>query len=157
MPIIGSSQIVPPDPHGEAPKLAFDTASLQLVESIAVNVRQELIVVTRDKVELWMHQHLKAMEGRSAWLAPFGITLTIMLTLLTADFKDKGFKKETWQAFFLIGAVLSSVWLIRSLFSIRPRHSVDDVITELKASQAGGRPQTPPASGWRRLCDFVRL
>jgi hypothetical protein len=81
------------------------------------NVAQEFIVTTRDKLELCLNHHKEKVEARQQWPVPFGIFITVLLTLLTADFKEKalGIPKDIWFTIFLMVGALSAVWLVYSL------------------------------------------
>ena len=107
--------------------------------TIHANLGQELIVTTRDRLELCLRRHLDGLESRERWLIPLGIFVPVILTLLTADFRDSlGLKKDVWQAIFIIVA-LATVLLtgrfglrtLRSWWSGRVE-SIDSIISEVK-------------------------
>jgi hypothetical protein len=50
--------------------IKLDTGSAKLFKSVSYNVHQDLIVVTRDKVELCLRDHITAMEQRHSWHTP---------------------------------------------------------------------------------------
>jgi hypothetical protein len=127
-----------------------DTPTTGLTDQIArdstiyTNVGQELIITTRDKVELCLLHHQEALEGQRNWVIPAGIFVPVILTLLTADFRDAGLKKEVWQSIFVIAAVISGVFTVGlglrafgTWWHLAVK-SIDAVIAELKA------PRTPP-------------
>lgn len=125
----------PPDPDKPKPSIEFKMASsLMYVENVHTNVGQVVMTTTEDKIRLCLHDHLKTIESRQGWIAPLGVAITIFVTLLTSDFKDKfGIKKEAWQSFFLTFLVISVAWLIASLFKLGRRHTMDDIIRDLQA------------------------
>ena len=86
--------------------------SLVNVSDVHLNVSQEVIVTTEDKIRLCLSKHLNRMEKKKNWIAPLGILLTVIVTLSTSDFSDKLFKAATWQAVFVISGVVSFIWLI---------------------------------------------
>ncbi len=113
--------------------------------TIHANVGQELIVTTRDKLELCLVHHREELESRELWAIPFGIFVPVILTLLTADFRGGlGLKKEVWQAIFIIVAVVSffltvgfALRAVRSWWSNSPP-GVAAIIAELKAPRSPG-------------------
>jgi hypothetical protein len=104
------------------------------VENVHLNVAQELIATTEDKVSLCLHRHLNAVEQRHAWVGPLGICVALVLCLVTASFRNFILPKATWQAIFVILAVASLVWLTVSAWRASKAPSIEDVVARLKAS-----------------------
>ena len=104
------------------------------VSEVHLNVRQALIITTEDRVRLHLSNHLKNVEQRRAWVAPLGILLTIIITLVTSKFKENSpiFSPSTWEAIFVIAGLLSMVWLIYSLWQAWKSEGMDDLIERLK-------------------------
>ena len=98
-----------------------------------INVGQEIITITKDKIEICLMKHLEKLKKRDAWLAPMGIALTMLVTLLSANFKDFIVSKATWQAIFIIGFFLSVVWLVKTLRFAWTSTTIEDILTEIKA------------------------
>jgi hypothetical protein len=102
------------------------------------NLAQELIVTTKDKIELCLLHHQEELQIQREWTTPFGILVAVLMTLLTADFKDGlGLKKEVWQAIFLMAAATSGVWFVYAVARAvrvwwRGTGSIDSIISELK-------------------------
>jgi hypothetical protein len=105
---------------------------LSQVSEVHLNVSQNVIVTTEDKLRLHLSDTAKVMGRKNAWIAPLGIVISIVLTLVTADFKDYGLKAPTWEAIFIIGAVLASVWLVYALWQRSKLETVDDLIEKIK-------------------------
>jgi hypothetical protein len=104
------------------------------VTKIYNNTGQELIYVTRDKVELCLMKYVDTVEKRNVWTTPLAIFLTILLTFATTSFKTFVFGPEMWQAAFLIIAALSFGWLIYSLVKRPKAKKIDDIIEALRSS-----------------------
>ena len=102
------------------------------------NLAQELIVTTADKIELCLLHHQEELQVQKEWATPFGILVTVLMTLLTATFKDGlGLKKEVWQAIFVLAAATSGVWFVYAgVRAVRVwwkgRGSIGSIIAELK-------------------------
>lgn len=99
--------------------------------SIRLNVDPHLIVITENKLRLASAERVKNMEKRRSWIAPLGIFLALLLTLLTANFKDFYFRSSTWQAVFIIGAFISFLWLVFAIFQSCKSKSPEDLLDEL--------------------------
>ena len=99
-----------------------------------VNVGQDVIATTEDRIRLCLYKHERGLAARDGWVAPVSLVVTILLVLVTSDFHNfAGLSKETWQAVFLISCGLAVIWSIAAIwkaFSVRT--SVDSIITELK-------------------------
>jgi hypothetical protein len=90
----------------------------ELSEDIVIHVRlkQEIIVTTTDKIKVLINDSKRAVGSKKDWLAPFSILLTIVITLCTCDFKARyGLSKDTWNAIFIVFAVISALWLMKSI------------------------------------------
>jgi hypothetical protein len=94
------------------------------VSDVHINVSQNLIITTEDKLRLCLSEHLKRMERKNSWITPLGILIAILVTLVTSTFKDVGLSADTWRAIFIIAGVLSLGWLI---WSIKPNFSLRKV------------------------------
>lgn len=85
----------------------------KFVSQVCSNVKSDLIEITEDKLENVLLKHLKNLRIIDSWLAPFTLFLTVLLTILTTEFKTAlGVTKETWNAVFLILLFGSLIWLI---------------------------------------------
>ena len=105
---------------------------LNQVNEVNLNVAQNYIVITEDKLRLHLIGNLKNRERKNAWIAPLGIFLAIMLSFVTTDFKDIGLKAAAWQAFFIIAAILAFFWLIYSFVQLRKTETIDKLIEKIK-------------------------
>jgi undecaprenyl pyrophosphate phosphatase UppP len=105
---------------------------LPQVNEVHLNVAQNVIVITEDKLRLHLGNTTKKMEKKNAWVAPLGILLAIILAFATADFRDFGLKASTWEAVFVIAAGLALLWLIWSIIQHSKSETVDDLIERIK-------------------------
>lgn len=114
------------------------TAALtsQLAQNIRVhfNLDQDAIFTTEDKVRLVLLTRLSILEQRKSWIAPAGITITILTSFVTTNFKEFLLPASTWEAIFLLSGVASFVWLLVALKQAYSAPSVDDIVSELKTS-----------------------
>lgn len=102
------------------------------VYKVHLNLSQEVIITTEDKVKLCLSEHLKRMEKRKSWIAPLGILLAITVTLVTSSFKDVGLNSATWKAIFIITGLISFGWLTYSVWEACHSKKMIDIISELK-------------------------
>ena len=115
-----------------------DAIKQELLQVTAVhfNVAQEFIMITEDKTYRCLREWKDHIETRNAWIAPVSLLVPLVLTFVTADFKDAfGLSKNTWQAVFIIGILLAGIWAIREiakLISRRGSPTVEELIQDLK-------------------------
>jgi len=125
-----NEQIKPPE------KVKIDTESLanQLVNvsEVYLNVSQEVIITTEDKVHLCLSKYLKRIEKKRSWITPLGILVAIVLTLVTSTFNDIGLDAPTWRAIFILGGIISLGWLVRSIKEALQSQKIEDIVGELK-------------------------
>ena len=105
---------------------------LAQVNEVHMNVSQNVIVITEDKLRLHLSNASKRMERKNVWIAPLGIFLAIILSFVTADFKDFFLKAATWKAVFIIAGVLSFVWFILAILQYKNAEEIDDIIEKFK-------------------------
>lgn len=120
---------IPPQPS------RINTGSIEnliKVYKVHLNLSQEVIITTEDKIKLRLSEHLKRMEKRKSWIAPLGILLAITVTLVTSSFKDVGLNSATWKAIFIITGVISFGWLMYSVWEACHSKKMIDIISELK-------------------------
>lgn len=93
------------------------------------NTSQEVIVITRDKLELVVRRYKEKEEDSKSWQMPAGLLVTIVLVFCTANFQEfLKLKSEFWQAFFGFAALCCLVWLIRSLSRLRKSPSISELL-----------------------------
>jgi len=106
------------------------------VRAVHFNVAQEYIMITEDKTYRCLREWKDNIETRKSWIAPVSLLIPLLLTFVTATFKDAlGFPKETWQAIFLLGVVFSVIWSGKELISLithRKRETIEQMIGDLK-------------------------
>lgn len=102
------------------------------VKEVYLNVSQNVIVITEDKLRLELADSVKKMERKNVWIAPLGILITLSLSFVTTDFRDFGLKASTWQAVFIIAAIIALGWLIISIIRHTNSLTIDELINNLK-------------------------
>ncbi len=102
------------------------------ISEVHFNVAQEVIVTTEDKIKLCLSEHIKTLEKKKSWIAPLGILITIIVTLTTTIFKTMWLEAATWKAIFIIGAVISGIWLIIAVVQAWNSISINDIVHQLK-------------------------
>ncbi len=107
---------------------------------VYLNLGQDTIVITEDKVRLCLLSHLKKAESKYSWAAPLGILVAVILTLATSDFHDFFLKADVWLAIFVLLGVGALVWLICALRRARVAPTLDTIVAEMKPEG-----QRPPA------------
>jgi hypothetical protein len=122
-----------PDPSTEIITSALTNQIAQKTK-LHLNLDQDAILTTEDKVRLVLLTHLQRLEKRKSWIAPVGIFITVLTSFVTTNFKDFGLKAATWEAIFLIAGVVSFVWLVIAFIQAIKAPSLDDVVSELKKS-----------------------
>ncbi|MBU0459052.1 hypothetical protein KJ652_03245 [Patescibacteria group bacterium] len=85
------------------------------VIKIDKNTNQKLIIVTHDKTLLCLKRNI-ARLGKKEWVAPLSTVTTIILALITADFRSAlWLGPAEWKAMFVLSGFLATGWLAFSL------------------------------------------
>lgn len=126
-----------PQPGDEA-KIVSDALAGQIVQNtkLHLNLAQDAIVITEDKVRLCLMRHLQLAEAKRGWIAPAGVLLTIAATFATTTFHDYLVQAATWQAIFIVAGILDIVWLIRAITQAVRAPEIEDIVGEMKAAGA---------------------
>ena len=102
------------------------------VNEVHLNVSQNVIVTTEDKLRIHLSKNVQRIEKHGKWVAPLGILISLLLSLVTADFKNYGLKSSTWEAIFIMGVGISTLWLIYARWQRRKAETIDQVIEGIK-------------------------
>jgi len=95
---------------------------------------QDLIVVSSDRLRLVYLQYIKEASNRQAWLAPAGIFISLLLSLLTSNFKKfLGVEGLAWQGFFMLAALISFCWFIYKVQQAFKAKDINDVTGFIEA------------------------
>jgi hypothetical protein len=133
-------------------KIITDALASEIVQQtkLHVNLSQEAIVITEDKVRLCLIAHLRGLEAKRDWIAPTGVLLTIIGTFATTTFHDAGLSAAAWQAIYIISGIMTLGWLGRALLVAWKAPTMEDVVASMKragavAISAGGAKSTSDA------------
>ena len=123
-------------------RIVTDVLAEQIVQETTahINLSQDTIIITEDKMRLCLMTHLQKAERRYAWLGPAGILATLLATFATTTFHDYYLPAAVWSAIFIVAAILTAGWLIKSLWQARGAATVDDLVSQMKTA----RPRRSP-------------
>lgn len=107
------------------------------LEKVHNNTKQETIYITVDRAKLVLKDHSQMLSNRKGWIAPLGIGASLLLALVSTNFKDTfGVSSSVWEALFIFCFASSVIWLvcefIRLAQSLWSGNSIDQVIEKLK-------------------------
>ncbi|WP_163716782.1 hypothetical protein [Mangrovibacterium lignilyticum] len=108
----------------------------RFINQVCSNTKTDFIEITEDKLENILIKFLRDLKKSSGWLTPLSIFITILITNLTADFKEfLSIPKEIWCAIFYLALALSFVWfIVKTISAIKNRKKVqlDYLINKIK-------------------------
>lgn len=105
---------------------------VQVVE-VHVNVDQEVIQITEDKLRLILKDYLDSLIQAGGWVAPFSVLVSIATTFCTAKFDTFiGLGPEFWRATFVLVGIASTVWLLIALSRSSKALTHDEFINKVK-------------------------
>ncbi len=126
--------------HSQSSFIGTITGDLEArVVKVNRNTDQKLIVVTQDKALLCLKRNL-ARLGKREWIAPLSTVFTILISLITADFKTSlGLGPAEWKAMFIVSGFITTGWLaytIKKALNAKTFHEiVRDVVYDLAAQK----------------------
>lgn len=111
--------------------------------TIHKNVGQEIIITTADKIKLVLINTKEILNAQRDWWTPFGLLISFITTLCTADFKDTfGLTKEFWKAVFVLLTLGSIIWLsisLNKLYKNWKKDNLDNIIEKLKITNGSSQ------------------
>jgi len=100
------------------------------------NLSQEVIMTTVDKLTLCLMKNRDNITAKREWLTPLSIFLALLTTLVAAGFRRFIFDPDVWTAVYVLGCIISLIWLCRAgytAWTLRSTNFVDSLVNELKA------------------------
>ena len=129
------------------------------VIGIHKNTNQRLIIVTQDKTLLTLKRNI-AKLGKKEWIAPLSTLSTILIALITSNFKSAlGIGSSEWRAIFIVCGFISTGWLVASLKHSMGAKSFNEVIHDI-VYELGARPKkdnTDTASNAKTISSNVHF
>ncbi|HEX7516516.1 MAG TPA: hypothetical protein VF345_04440 [Chthoniobacterales bacterium] len=117
------------------PKLSKAFSS-ELIKDCIIhsNVKQEVIIVTSDRLELCLRKHLDSVAAKGAWITPASLFITFVATLCASTFHNAfGLSAAVWEAMFILLSLASAIWLACAIWRAKNiRTSLETLIKEVK-------------------------
>ncbi len=137
--------------------MTSDNLNIRLDEDITSqltvnkNLSQEIIVTNTDKVKIILSDHHKIIKRKIEWLNPLGIFVTVLATLLTAQFNKVvwGIEAVLWKAIFVVTGIAAfgySIYLIIYAIKYFNNGTVEEFIEKLKNQSQEIRETVAPKS-----------
>ena len=103
---------------------------------VHTNFDQNIVIVTEDRLELCLRNHLDCISRHKAWVTPVSLLAAFIATLCTSSFKDAfGLPAATWQALFVLFVIVTAIWSILSVIdAFRNKSSLRQLIDAIKKS-----------------------
>jgi hypothetical protein len=111
------------------------TAEMVQSNTVTMNVAQNTLVITEDRLELCLIKSVPHVHVKDCWIAPLLTTVTLAATLATAQFRDLLFSAATWQAVFVLALLGSIAWTVHSVG--RALHAIDVKVVLDRLRSAG--------------------
>ena len=116
--------------HGA--KIVADAISKSQIAAVYMNVSQKCIMITEDRAYRCLEDWKRNLESKNEWLAPASLLSSLMLTFVSATFRDVfGISKYTWEAIFTLLMAGAAVWLLVALFRRKKTKSVQELMEQL--------------------------
>lgn len=111
-----------------------------------VNINQNLITVTEDKIMLCLNRNLQRI-GRKRWLHPMSLLSSMLLALATSEFdKLTWVSPELLKATFIVSSVITTGWLVWEIMRAGELKQAPQVIDEIFRDLRGSTLRTEEPS-----------
>ena len=101
------------------------------ISDISVNV----ITITEDRLENVLIKHVDKLRRSKDYVGAIALSVSLLIVLVTSDFKNKWLDAGTWRGFFIFLFIASIGYLGYTLYNlIRNNDSVEDIMKDIKRS-----------------------
>jgi hypothetical protein len=99
---------------------------------IYANTEQELIIVTKDKLQLCLKGTMDRMALRDRWMIPLGVLVPLILALITTQFTERfSVSGGAWETVFVMLTLFTLLWLGYALKQRGKSITVEVIVDEL--------------------------
>ena len=121
----------PDNPEGGQIYTAMAAELETKIIQVNKNTNQKLIVVTQDKTLLCLKRNL-AKLGKKEWVAPLSTVTTLLIALITSNFKEAlGLGPAEWRAIFIVSAFITTGWLAHCIRKALHARNFNDVVRDI--------------------------
>lgn len=94
-----------------------------------------LIKITDDKLENILNIHVTKLKKGREWLAALSFSVSTLLVLLTADFKEKwGIHEDGWRMLFILIFAISIIYLCYTIYnSLTHKVTAKSIVIDIKS------------------------
>ena len=120
------------------------------------NLESVFIITTEDKLRLCLHKNIDRLNVKRKWWTPLALFVSLLLALTTAEFKEQfTIPAATWQAFFLLLAVVSLIWTVMAIWKAKGvKVSVESIVSEIKQPPTEDKKSTKTIKS--RVTEFLK-
>ncbi len=101
---------------GEDNLSGFILGSIKAEINIHISAPQPDLSFIARTPEIYPAEIQTRLERGKAWVTPLCVFLSLLLPLVTADFKPFIFEPSTWRIIYKILAVAAFIWLLLSIY-----------------------------------------
>jgi hypothetical protein len=125
-------------------------STLKYAKEVHLNVSQEVIITTQDKVRLCLNEHVSKLNRRQQWMTPLGMLIGVGGIFATSTFRSNPLgSAEFWKALFVLIMIICGIWFLWTLARLTRACTIEDVIEGLKTAsvrQPEERDRTVPST-----------
>ncbi|MDZ7689642.1 MAG: hypothetical protein U5K69_00485 [Balneolaceae bacterium] len=116
----------------EQHKSGFNLGSIDEETHVHVNVEQQLIVITEDKLRNHLNKNIPEITGKTGWIPALTLVIAFLIPLLTSDFNNWVFEPIVWEVLVVIGLILSFCRFLYIIYKNHNSKTVEDLIEIIK-------------------------
>lgn len=103
------------------------------ISEISVSV----ISIPEDRLENILLKHVRKIEQSKDIIGSSGLFASLLITLLTSDFRDAGFSSDVWKGVFIVALLASFVYMLRVLWNLfKNKSGVEKIMADIKSAKS---------------------
>ncbi|MCQ2116817.1 MAG: hypothetical protein MJY76_01580 [Bacteroidales bacterium] len=97
------------------------------------NTKSNVLEITEDKLRNILSMHFDKIKRSKDWISALALFLSLLVTVITATFKNFIFSPDTWKAIFVILLIGSFIYLIYTASNAaKNKDSIENIIKDLE-------------------------
>lgn len=103
------------------------------IHNTVSDISVRVITITEDRLENVVNKHINKFRKSQDYIGSIALTISLLIVLVTSEFKNKGFDAGTWRGIFIALFCASLFYLVYVFVNLyKGRNGREELLEELK-------------------------